>query len=433
MTVFADASVLDDVLTALRNSPRADQIRFRPYAEDRLVLDVSLHGDRVAFDLLVESGEVHLLLFGRTHSARTLIRSLLANMALQTDPVGEKHRIKCWLHNVGAKQIAGETEKFIISFLREAAWGAVEDRAPALKRDEIPAFWWDGRVNFGDLTGPWIVSALTGRRPVNVRGTLAHSGAVMSVGSVINMLERPGYNIWGSGLLAPLNSGTVRRLRARKPARIAAVRGRLTWHELSTGLGWDLPDVLGDPALLLPRIYQPSANAKCIGEPVFLPHYKHKTLVPPRLAGDMAVIDVEQEPKSVVSAIAAASHVVATSLHGLIVAQAYEVPWTWLQIEGEELAGNQFKFEDFFSTLDADCVSRAALPAREISAQSLNRAAMKATVPATRVNLDRLWCAYPHDALYGRPLHRQQQLRLLTTMVRRQRRKLRAALRCTFN
>lgn len=42
---------------------------------------------------------------------------------------------------------------------------------------------------------------------------------------------------------------------------------------------------------------------------------------------------------------------ISTSLHGLIVAQAYGVPWVWLTVAENKLEGDNFKFEDFFSTL----------------------------------------------------------------------------------
>ena len=418
MNIPPEAHFLDRLAAALSSMPGADRIRIRRHADNLLALDVSLHGDRVALDLFVQPAEVRLLLFGRTYTARTYVRSLLRNMAWSPERDGDRHLLETWRGHASAEQIAQETHNIIASLIRGAAWRRIDARTPKLKRDEIPAFWWNGRVNFGDLIGPWLVSSLTGKRPVNVRGTLAHPGAIMSVGSVINMLERPGYNIWGSGLLAPLHSGTVRRLRARKPKRVAAVRGRLTRQELVRGMGWDVPEVYGDPALLLPRIFQPQASAQR-AEPVFIPHYKHKALLPPGLDRDITVIDVERDAQSVVSEIAMASHVVATSLHGLIVAQAYGVPWTWLQIEGQELAGDYFKFEDFFSTLDTDSVSRFSLAPEMLSGAALAAAVQRATVPALNVDLDQLWDAYPHEALYGGPLRRQQQRRRLINGARR--------------
>src|SRR5699024_7396414 len=95
------------------------------------------------------------------------------------------------------------------------------------------------------------------------------------------------------------------------------------------------------------------SGAEVGGAVAVVPHYSHKRLISEELVerSGCKFVDVEQGPQDVASEIAGAKAVVSTSLHGLIFAQAYGVPWLWLKISDRHLAGQDFKFEDFFSTL----------------------------------------------------------------------------------
>lgn len=56
---------------------------------------------------------------------------------------------------------------------------------------------------------------------------------------------------------------------------------------------------------------------------------------------------------SVIEQIASCDYIASSSLHGLIVAEAYGIPNLWLEISGK-LLGGHFKFHDFFLSLGKD-------------------------------------------------------------------------------
>lgn len=58
-------------------------------------------------------------------------------------------------------------------------------------------------------------------------------------------------------------------------------------------------------------------------------------------------IDVLDEPAKVIDAIACCEVVISTSLHGIIVAEAYGVPAVWA-IAGDRVLGGEFKFRDYY-------------------------------------------------------------------------------------
>ncbi len=160
--------------------------------------------------------------------------------------------------------------------------------------------------------------------------------------------------VWGSGLIKPSEERWKHRFSKKlKEAEFLAVRGRLTQAELISKVGASVPDVYGDPALLLPRYFNPQSTAKI--KIALCPHQAHYAALQKKFAQyeDVVVIDVKKDPREVISLIANADVCISSSLHGLIIAQAYHVPWMWLRFEDQQLVGDKFKFFDFYSTLQA--------------------------------------------------------------------------------
>jgi hypothetical protein len=179
------------------------------------------------------------------------------------------------------------------------------------------------------------------------------------------------------------------------PESILAVRGKLTRSELKSRLGWKVPPVFGDPAILLPRFFAPHAADSSSGKVAVVPHWNHKHLFQRPSDDQIKIVDVEQGMEAVVSDIANASHCISTSLHGVIVAQAYGVPWVWLRIGDNPLVGDRFKFEDFFSMFDRDAVSEHDVQEADVQQLDFNQLALKATLPRARSNFDDLLDAFP--------------------------------------
>jgi hypothetical protein len=266
--------------------------------------------------------------------------------------------------------------------------------APQKSDHALNVYWWDGKPNFGDTIGPWLVELITGKPVVNTKGKRHIGNTLVTVGSLLNYLDRGGLDVWGTGLIAPMGEETVRRLAERKPRRIHAVRGQKTYDELTQKLGWDVPKVFGDPALLLPRFYTPSDTGET-GHIAVCPHYAHKGHF--HTAGPSAIkfIDVASAPSAVIDDIASASVCISTSLHGVIIAQAYGVPWVWLHITDKPLMGDEFKFEDFFSVIDSAAVARVSVHADEVRTLDWEAIAREASLPRNLTNFDELLDAFP--------------------------------------
>ena len=274
--------------------------------------------------------------------------------------------------------------------LRGQEEGATYDHANA-----VAMYWSSGVLNFGDWAGPHIVHALTGRQIVQNNRPGVNQRVLYSVGSILGWFKRNNVDVWGSGLMRPFTKDELASRRSLTGIKIHAVRGKNTKSEIEKSLDWEVPAVFGDPALLLPEIYPVVADSKSSQASIaFVPHNTHRSRVG-GLPDTVKMVDVRLDVRDVVESIASSRAVVSTSLHGIIVAQAYNVPWVWLDVTDHQLGGNDFKFEDFFSTLDRNLVSRRSITLSQLPNLDLEAVASEATLPKLSIDLNLLRDALP--------------------------------------
>ncbi|MES2812678.1 MAG: polysaccharide pyruvyl transferase family protein [Bacteroidota bacterium] len=210
-------------------------------------------------------------------------------------------------------------------------------------------YWWslttdDGihKENFGDFLNPYIVEKLTGKKPKlfypKSKFSFFFKHALM-IGSVINKSNSNSI-VWGSGIISKNDK--------IKGGKFVAVRGPRTAERLNE-LSFNAPNIYGDPALLLPLIYEEKKES--IYKIGVIPHFLdfeelnalnyNKSKV---LFIDLLNSDVE----FVINQILACEKIISTSLHGLIVAHAYQIPAMWWKYS--KLNGDDVKFYDYFES-----------------------------------------------------------------------------------
>ncbi len=135
-------------------------------------------------------------------------------------------------------------------------------------------------------------------------------------------------------------------------AKVLGLRGKLTLAK-ARGVANPKDVVLGDPALLVPawiRQYQGKWDVSII------PHWTDTKLA--ERFPYAHHIDVRRPPKEVIEDIAKSKRVISSSLHGIIVADAYGIPRQAelppAAIEHPEREGGTFKWRDYASVYDTD-------------------------------------------------------------------------------
>jgi len=216
--------------------------------------------------------------------------------------------------------------------------------------------WYQGSPNFGDEISPVIVQAMTGPETTIVSADAEPDDSgipkLAAVGSVMHHLTE-GTEVWGTGMM--LNETPPENL------EFHAVRGPKTRRFLlEHGYSEDqVPEVYGDPALLLPEFYTPKVLPWMHDLWVVIPHHAQtrnwRNGFHPEDQEDhnlygFHIVWPQDGWETVVDAIANARGVISESLHGLIVADAYGVPNVWWNQGTLPGHNGAFKFLDYFES-----------------------------------------------------------------------------------
>src|SRR5699024_9384076 len=132
-----------------------------------------------------------------------------------------------------------------------------------------------------------------------------------------------------------------------KGGEVFAVRGKLTSESL-VRQGFQKCDVYGDPALLLPLWLKPSSKKQhFLG---IIPHHSEVDYFIEKYSDKYFIIDLRTtNVHRIVEEINSCERILSTSLHGVIVAHAYDIPALW--IKKGYIGTDGFKFHDYFSSV----------------------------------------------------------------------------------
>lgn len=246
---------------------------------------------------------------------------------------------------------------------------------------QVDVFSWrrgDGTINFGDHLADIItarVLAIRGYHPVE---EVPKARRLFTIGSVLHF-ARSGDTVWGSGINGkiPAERHVFRHLDVR------AVRGPRTANWLRER-GIAVPEVYGDPALLLPHIFGKRFASRPMRKAVFVPNLNDLT----SMQSPIPVVSPLRGWNHVIAQILEAEFVLASSLHGLIIAEAYGVPARYVRLTEKEAL---FKYEDYVLGSGRESLEFA---------RSIPEALEMGGMPAIRWDPEPLLAAFPYD-LWG--------------------------------
>lgn len=166
----------------------------------------------------------------------------------------------------------------------------------------------------------------------------------LCIGSILGLIDNEKSIVWGAGILDAKRSKDI------KAREFKAVRGPLT-RQILLNMGIKCPEIYGDPALLIPRIYSPKQpKTHKLG---IIPHYATIKEFE-RFIDEPSVKVIHTRNYSswlrFIDEIRSCECIVSMSLHGLIIAEAYGIPCRWVESTKFDTYSH-FKYLDFYTSI----------------------------------------------------------------------------------
>lgn len=185
--------------------------------------------------------------------------------------------------------------------------------------------------NVGDYLSLVVVEHMCKKMGIAFDMQIKKTKHLYAIGSIL-----PGYQdavVWGSGFgydkphkwYSPIYNWLHRRWHRLD---VRCVRGPET-RRILNDIGVDCPEVYGDPAVLMPLFYK-GKGERNVKEYVIVPHYSKLEL--DRYKGNPNVLGTFTKGyESFIDSLLEAKLVISSSLHGIILAEAYGVPAVMLK------------------------------------------------------------------------------------------------------
>lgn len=256
-------------------------------------------------------------------------------------------------------------------------------------QEGLPLFYWKeiwhGRdfTNFGDILSLKIVERIIGDsvRIITKKKPTVIEKKLLALGSVISFANQNDV-VWGAGINGKLLDKKYYKF---TQIDVRSVRGPLTRNFLQETFGIECPEIYGDPGLLIPVLF-PEFERKATPSRDFIviPHFSEEHLFPKSL-GDNIVYSTEPW-EEIIEKILDSAFVISSSLHGVIVAEAFGIPARLLRLEKSEEP--LFKYIDYYLGTNRPDFQYAT---------SIEEALEMGGEPPVKCDIERLYQAFPFE------------------------------------
>lgn len=213
-----------------------------------------------------------------------------------------------------------------------------------IKGNAIKTHWGRTKNNFGDCLSPYILRHY-GFTPVYCQ---QKDSEIVMAGTILQWLPKNYEGIvFGTGcddLKIDL-----------RHAKILGVRGKLTKNNLPKNIQNSV--FLGDPGLIMNTVFPKSLKKKYkLG---IVPHFVDEdceviNIWIKKFKEPVVVINVLRDAKTVIQEIKQCEYIVSSSLHGLIIADAFDIPNVrFVNRKTMPTYFYDYKFDDYYSSLDS--------------------------------------------------------------------------------
>lgn len=231
------------------------------------------------------------------------------------------------------------------------------------KNIKLNFYYYNQTDNFGDLIMPYLLEKINkNKNEYNFDFTENKNPKILGIGSIMRLANEKTI-VCGSG---------VRNINQQLNYTNALfVRGPHT-RNLLLNKGVYVPPIYGDCALLLPDFYKP--KLKKTYKLGIIPHYVDFNKVKNLYGNNPNILIINVKEKNIektVNEILSCEKIVSSSLHGLIISDAYNIPNKWIRFSNN-INGDNIKFHDYFKSVNRnDIIPINNLDNRVYSLQNL--------------------------------------------------------------
>lgn len=227
------------------------------------------------------------------------------------------------------------------------------------------AYWWKEVPNFGDGLAPLLLEHFA---EVETKWAPISHAKIVSVGSVLEHIP-PLWDgiILGSGRLLPNSRLHLQQMCSGITAKILALRGPLTAKGIPGNYA------LGDPGILADELVGPQNKQWDLG---VIPHFsdldlvpRFKALIPAKFS--LKVIHPSTDVLQVLREIGSCRRIVTSSLHGMILADAFGIPRRVEYSSKLDKDGGDFKFKDYSASIGMEFVTGKMQEAPRVNVEDL--------------------------------------------------------------
>lgn len=241
--------------------------------------------------------------------------------------------------------------------------------------------WKKNNYNWGDDINSQLINLISSKTVIPYQYSWFSKTHYLCIGSILQWYTKKNSIIWGSGLLYPVKTLT-------KPQKVLAVRGPLT-RKVLLDCKIDCPEIYGDPVLLLPRYYMPKIKKKYkFGVICHITELNRvKNLL--SLNEDFLFINIRSYGKwyNLIDQVLSCQMILSSSLHGIIVSDAYNIPNLWCKFTDYIAEHEGFKFRDYYLSVGKNITYPYQFRDKNVSQIEME---IKKTWTKPIINLDKL-------------------------------------------
>lgn len=198
----------------------------------------------------------------------------------------------------------------------------------------LPLLYWQEEpfINFGDYISKVLVERIVqGPLKCYLKRTKEPGKKLLAIGSILYFANENDV-IWGSGTNGKM---PLKKNYLFSHLDIRAVRGPITRTFLKNVFDLECPEIYGDPALLFPYFFPEFKRKKNPSRDyIVIPHYSERKLFPKE--SDPHVVHPTDPWEEILEKILDSQFVIASSLHGIVMAEAFGIPARMLRATENE-------------------------------------------------------------------------------------------------